>query len=199
MKKKQILIIAGIVVLVVGWFIAASLFGPNSERGIAKEVDRLKQDSIALQGNFKPKGHYSTIQDIWTEVKTIKDYGSPLRYGNTDTDSVRMYSNERTARLAKYNVEKCDPVLADVLPLWRAAASFALADELKAKNSNTIVKVNKDYPEYTGLQIYSIRYLNKEAIDEDAKDYNPILGALGFKSIVYAPTPESSGMEFTYN
>lgn len=199
MKKKPILIVSGIAVLVIGWIIAANLFGPNSEHGIAKEIERLQKDSIALQGDFKPKGHYTTIQDIWTEVKTIRDYGNPLRFGDTETDSIRMYRNERTANLARYNVQKSDSVLADVLPLWRAAASFALEDQLKAINANTVVKVNKEFPEYTGLEIYSIRYLNKDAVDEDVKDYNSILGALGFKSVIYATTPESIGIEYTFN
>lgn len=198
MKKKQIIIISAIAILVIGWFVAASLFGPNSERGIAKEVERLQADSIALNGNFVPKGKYTTIEDVWTEVKKIEDYGKPLRYGNTPTDSTRLFSNEQTASLARYNIAKCDSVLSDVLPLWRSMAMFALEAQLKSVNPNTIVKNNPDMPNYTGVEIYSIRYLSDKSIKEDAEKYNPYLGKLGFKKILYAPTPESVGTEYTY-
>lgn len=197
-SKKNLNVIIIIAVVVVGWFVAANFFGPNSERGIAKEVERLRKDSITLQGNFAPRGQYTSIQDICKEVDKIKSLGEPLRFGNTKTDSTRIFSNKQTASLANYNINKCDSILSDVLPLWRSAAIFALGAELKSKKPNTIVKTNTHFPSYTGVTIYSVRYTNKSNIEDDAREYNPFLVALGFKSITYAMTPESTGVEYIY-
>lgn len=197
-SKKNLTVIIIIAVVVVGWFVAAHFFGPNSERGIAKEVERLQKDSIALQGNFAPRGQYTYLQDICKEVKEIKSLGQPLRFGNTETDSVRLFGNKRTAAIANYNINKCDSVLSDVLPMWRSAAILALGAELKSENPNTIVKTNTDFPNYTGVSVYSIRYTNKSKIEDDANKYNPMLASLGFKSITYAMSPESPGVEYTF-
>ena len=50
-SKKNLTVIVVVAVIVVGWFVAAQLFGPNSERGITKEVERLTErlNSIARQ------------------------------------------------------------------------------------------------------------------------------------------------------
>lgn len=197
-SEKNLTVIIIIAVAVAGWLVAAYFFGPNSERGIAKEVERLQKDSISLQGNFAPQGQYTYIQDICKEVKEIKSLGDPLRFGNTETDSTRIFNNKRAASLANYNINKCDSVLSEVLPLWRSVAIFALGAELKSKNSNTIVKTNTDFPNYTGVTVYSIRYTTKSNIEDDANKYNPLLASLGFKSITYAMTPESPGVEYTY-
>lgn len=197
-SKKNLTVIVVTAVVVVGWFVSALFFGPDSERGIAKEVESLQKDSIALQGNFAPHGQYTYIQDICKEVKEIKSLGDPLRFGHTETDSIRIFNNERTAPIAKYNISKCDSILVEVLPLWRASAIFALGFELKEKNPNTVVRTNKNFPEYTGIEVYSVRYTSKEEIEKDANIYNPELGYLGFKSITYSLSPESQGLEYTF-
>lgn len=197
-KSKKPIIIIGVAVLVVAaWFVASSLFGPNSERGLAQRVQRLQEDSIALDGNFKPKGDYS-LETISNEVDKIRSYGDALRYGGSEIDSARIFDNPRTAALAKYNKAKCDSVLADVLPLWRVTAIFAVSNQLKARNPNTIVKTNKDYPEYTGIEIYSIRYLSQKSQKQDAMNINPTLKELGFKSAIYAASPEAEGTEYHF-
>lgn len=197
-SKKNLTVIVVVAVIVVGWFVAAQLFGPNSERGITKEVERLLKDSIALQGNFAPRGQYTYLQDICKEVKEIKSLGDPLRFGHTETDSTRIFSNERTAPIANYNINKCDSILTDVLPLWRASAIFALGSELRAKNPNTVVRTNRNFPEYTGIEVYSTKYTSKEEIEKDANTFNSELAYLGFKSITYSFSPESQGLEYTY-
>ena len=197
-SKKNLTVIIIVVVAVVGWFVAAQFFGPNSERGIAKEVERLQKDSVALQDNFAPRGQYTYLQDICKEVIEIMSLGQPLRYGNAEIDSVRLFGNIRTAAIANYNINKCDSVLSDVLPMWRSVAILAFGAELKRENPNTIVKTNTDFPNYTGVIVYSIRYTNKSKIEDDAYKYNPMLASLGFKSITYAMSPESPGIEYTY-
>lgn len=197
-SRKNLIFIIIVAVIVVGWFIAAFFFGPNSERGIAKEVERLQRDSIALQGDFAPHGAYSQIRDIYTEVKKIQDLGNPLRFGNTEVDSTRMFDTPQTAIIARYNIAKCDSVLADVLPLWRSTAALALGRQLKENNPNSIVRFNRDYSDYSGLEIYSIRYLSKDNLEDDANKFNPILGELGFKSILYSASPNNVGIEYSF-
>lgn len=197
-KARGPIIIVGVAVLLVAaWFVASSLLGPNSERGLAQRVQRLQEDSIALEGNFKPKGEYS-LEDISKEVEKIRSYGDALRYSGSEIDSARIFDNPRTAALANYNKAKCDSVLTDVLPLWRATAIFAVSNQLKARNPNTIVKTNKDYPEYTGIEIYSIRYLSKKSQEQDALNINSTLKELGFKSAIYATSPEAEGTEYHF-
>lgn len=199
MKKKPLLIIAATVIAIIGWFVLAHYFGPTSERGIEKEVSRLREDSVKLQGNFSPRGQYDLMEDVLSDFNKIKKLGQPLRYGNTEIDSTRLFGNPRTAKIAKYNIAKCDSVLSEVEPLWRATAILTLSKILRSKNENTIIKQNDAFEEYTGIEIYSIRYLSKEELEKDAKEYNHYLMALGFKSVIYATTPESEGVEYTLN
>lgn len=197
--KKFVTIAAIIIAAIIAWSIAAHYFGPNSERGIKKQVASLKQDSVALQENFMPKGEYTYLQDVCSEIDNLRSLGNPLRYSHTDVDSIRLFSNPITAALANYNIKKCDSVLNNVIPLWRATAVLALGRELKNNNSNTIVRVNKEYPEYTGIEFYSIKYLSSEEITNDASKYNANLKSLGFKSVLYSASPDNQGTLFTLN
>lgn len=197
MKKKNVALIIIIAIAIIGWFVAAHFFGPDSEYGISQSVSSLQRDSIALQGNFTPRGEYVYLQDVVKEVDDIKVLGDPLRFGHTKTDSAQLFGNPRTAVIANYNIAKCDSVLRDVLPMWRSTAAFALGSELKSKNQNTIVRFNKDAPTYTCLEIYSIRYISKDEIDSDANAYNQLLASLGFTSVRYSVSPESEWTEFS--
>lgn len=199
MNKKNVFIIATVAVAVIGWFIAAHFFGPNSSRSIQKEVERLRADSIALQGDFVPKGKYSVAIDVLTDYNKLQSLGRPLRYNNTDTDSVRLFSNPQTASIANYNIAKCDSVINNVSPLWRSAMILALGTELRNVNENSIVRVNHSYEKYTGVEIYSIRYLSKEEMEKDVVKYNHSLRKLGFKSVIYGMSPESECVEYTFN
>lgn len=197
MREKNITIFVIVILAVVGWFVLAHFFGPNSESGISQRVASLQRDSIALQNDFTPKGKYVYLRDVVKEVDDIKALGEPLRFGNTETDSVRVFGNSRTADIANYNIAKCDSVLDDILPMWRATASLALDSELKAKNPNTMVRIKKDDPNQSGLEIYSIRYASKKEIDSDAESYNRQLARLGFTYVRYAVSPESEWTEFS--
>lgn len=197
-KTKPFLIIGIIAVAVIAWVILAHFFGPTSEYGIAKRIESLQKDSIMLQQDHKPQGHYTRIEDVYTDVSKIKDLGNPLRYGSSEVDSMQLYSNSRTAAIAKYNIAKCDSVLEEVLPLWRIQAMMALTKMLKAENPNTIVQNNTDYEKNTGLNIYSIRYLSPEELEKDADKYNFYLANLGYRYVLYAGTPEMPGKAYTF-
>lgn len=195
--KRPLVIIAVVALAIIGWFVAAHFFGPDSESAVASQVERLQKDSIALQGDFSPKGKYTNLRDIRSEVEKLRDLGNPLRFGSTEIDSARLFGNPKTASIAIYNIHKCDSVLEAVLPKWRAATALALADELKDKNENTIVKIDNGSSVNTKLEIYSARYISKEEMDKDAKEFNRILASLGFTKVLYSNSPQSGGVEFT--
>ena len=150
---------------------------------------------MALEGNFIPRGSYTFLSDVWRETEKIRDLGKPLRVGSSK-DSIRIYSNKHSAELARHNKDKCDSILKEVLPLWRAASLFALSAELKDKNPNTIVTNNSGKEGYNEVYVYSIRYLSDDAVKDDANKYNSMLRRLGFKKVLYAPTPEAPGWEY---
>lgn len=184
---------------IIGWFIAAHFFGPNSARGIAQTIAELQSDSTALQGDFWPNCEYTNLSDMITDFNKIKSYGDPFRYGHTSLDSARVYGHPRMAELARYNVAKCDSVINKASPLWRANAALLLHDQLKGINANTIVRFNKNDEDKTALEIYSIRYIIKDEIDKDADEYNYYLRQLGFKSVLYSASPDNEGIEYTFN
>lgn len=196
--KKPIIIIGCIFVAVVLWFIAANLFGPGSQHRIAKEVERLRQDSIALQADFSPVGEYTHYQDIDKAVSDIRDLGDPLRFGRTETDSTRLFGNSQTAAIANYNIAKCDTVLSEVLPQWRRLLALTLNKQLN-EEAQTIVKISQEGKDASALEIYSLRYLSKDNIESDARKYIPTLRNLGFKSLFIAASPDNEGIEYTFN
>lgn len=197
--KKPIVIIFCVAATVVLWFIAAHYFGPDSQHGIAKEIERFQQDSIALQGNFSPIGSdYAYYQDIDKAVSDIRDLGDPLRFGRTEIDSTRLFSTPQTAAIANYNIAKCDSVLNEVLPQWRRTLAFTLQKQLN-KEAQTIIRMSKEYENSTGIEIYSLRYLSKDNIESDARKLNSVFHNLGFKSVVYATSPNNEGIEYTFN
>lgn len=195
-RKKTLLIIGGVAVVAL-WLIGAHLFGPNSDRGIAQRVEKLQADSVALQGDFRPKASYSHYRDVSDAVQEIRDLGNPLRYDSTD--SVRMFSNPRTASLAKYNIAKCDSVLSDVLPLWRNTFALAFNKQFVGQSVAKFDEERKDTPENTTLYIYSLRYLSQDEISSDAMKFNGALQRLGFKKAIYAASPENAGIEYSFN
>lgn len=197
--KKPIIIICCVVAAVVLWFIAANTFGPGSQHGIEKEIDRLRQDSIALQGNFRPVGsEYDYYQDIDKAVSNIRDLGDPLRFGRTEIDSTRLFGTPQTAAIANYNIAKCDTVLSEVLPQWRRTLAFTLHKQLN-KEVQTIVRISQESKDASALEIYSLRYLSNDNIESDARRYTPTLRNLGFKSVFFAASPDNEGIEYTFN
>lgn len=178
---------------------AAHFFGPDSKIEVEKRISQLQNDSIALQGNFAPKGSYSVMRDILTDYNKIENLGKPLRFGSDEIDSIRMFSDPRMSALANYNVAKCDSVLNEVSPMWRSTAALTLGRILKSVNEYSVVKINKEYENNSGIEIYSTRYLSKDEIEKDAKEYNRILGQLGFKSVIYSLSPETTGVEYTFD
>lgn len=186
------------VAAVILWFVAAYFFGPNSQYGIEHKVERLQQDSIALQADFRPVGQYDYYQDIDKVVSDIRDLGDPLRFGRTDIDSTRLFGNPQTAAIANYNIAKCDTVLSEVLPMWRRLLAFTLQKQLN-KEAQTAVRMSQQHENSTGIEIYTLRYLSKEAIEKDALKYNSVFRNLGFKSVVYASSPDSGGLEYAFD
>lgn len=196
-KRNNVIIFSSIIFIVCAWFLTAHFRGPNSEYAIHQEADRLRQDSIALQGDFRPHGQYSFYQDIDTEIDKIRNLGNPLRFGNTEPDSARMFGNPILSPIARYNMAKCDSILKEVLPMWRIKFGFVLNSQLREKS--TIVRISKDVENNAGLEIYSMRYLSKDEIDHDAIRLNGAIANLGFKKVVYALSPENNGIEYTFN
>ena len=193
LKKNKAAII--IFICVVAWFVAAHFFGPKSKYAIEVNVERLRKDSIALQDDFRPGGLYDYYQDIDKIVSDIRDLGDPLRFS---ADSIDIFGNPQTAAIANYNIAKCDTVLNEVLPLWRHTLAFALQRQLNAE-TQTVIRMSKQHKNSTGIEIYSLRYLTKENIDNDALRYNSVFRNLGFKSVVYAASPNNEGIEYTFN
>lgn len=195
--KKPIIIIGCIVAAVVLWFVAASQFGPTSKRGIEKTVEHLRQDSIALQSDFRPTGQYYYCQDIDKAISDIRDLGDPLRFGRTEVDSTRLFGNPQTAAIATYNIAKCDTVLSEVLPQWRRTLAFTMQKQLNKENQ-TIVRIPQESKDATALEVYSLRYLSKDNIENDAREYNSTLRNLGFKTVLFAASPDNEGMKYTF-
>lgn len=195
-KNKPYIIIAVIAVAIAAWFIAAHYFGPNSQHGIRQTVERLQQDSIALQSDFRPLGQYSELSDIDKAVSDIRELGDPLRFGHTSTDSTRLFGNEATARIANYNIEKCNTVLAEVLPLWRSKALFLLQSQLDP-NSNKISISGNDTDTPT-IELYSTQYIDEKEITKDAERYNRLFNNLGFAKATYAISPANNGIEYKF-
>ncbi len=195
-RKKTLLIVGGIAVVAL-WLIAAHLFGPDSDREVAKRLERLQTDSIALQGDFRPKSTYSHYRDVSDAVQELRDLGNPLRYDSTD--SVRMFSNPRTASTANYNIAKCDSVLSVVLPLWRRTFVIAFNQQFTGQSVAKFDEDEKGASENISLNIYSLRYLSKDEISSDAMKFNGVLQKLGFKKVTYAASPENSGLEYNFN
>jgi len=191
-RKRKVwpFIVAGAIVL---WFVAEYIFGQNSSYGITKKVESLRQDSIALQADFRPVGKYSHFRDLNTEIDNLRALGNPLRYGD---DSIRIFSNPQTAGIASYNIAKCDSILDEVLPLWRVKLMFVLREQLRSES--TIVRCSKKYENYSSLEIYLLKYLSEDAITHDAIRYNGVFNNFGFKSIVYAASPNNPGVEYTF-
>ena len=194
--KKPIIIIGGVVAAIVLWFVAASQFGPTSKREIEKTVERLRQDSIALQSDFRPTGSYEYCQDINEAISDIRDLGDPLRFGRTEVDSTRLFGNPQTATIANYNIAKCDTILNKILPQWRRTFALTLQKQLN-KDVQTIVRIPQGSNDATTLEIYSLRYLSKDNIENDAREYNTMLSNLGFKAVLFAASPDNEGMKYT--
>lgn len=200
-KKKnsaKSYIIAGAVLFLAlaGWFTCSYFYGPSSEIGMAHKVEMLRKDSVELQKDWRPKGRYTFVQDVASDYNKIKDLGNPAR--TAGTDSATVFSKPQTAEIARYNVAKCDSVLSDVGPLWRVTASMVLSDMLRSINRNTIVRTNDEQGRYSGIEIYSIRYLSDKEMKKDAQEYNYYLKQLGFKTALYAPDPDSEGTVYTF-
>lgn len=196
-QKKQFVIMGCILAAVILWLVAAHYFGPDSNYGIRQEVARLQKDSIQLQQDFTPKGRYSHHLDVSSEVHKIRDLGNPLRFGSSEIDSTRLFSNQRTASLANYNIAKCDSVLAEVLPKWRRMFAFALYKQYK----DDIITFGKDAegkPDYSVLFIYSMRYASEKEIKKDAMKLNGAISNVGFKKVTYALSPENSGLVYQF-
>lgn len=198
-KNKAIRNISIVVLVIAGWLVAAYFYGPDSKNAVERRISQLQNDSIALQGNFVPHGSYSFMSDILTDFEKIGDLGKPLRFSSDEVDSIRMFSNPRTAALANYNISKCDSVLSYVSPMWRATAALTLGRILKSENEYSVVRMNKEYERNTGVEIYSARYMSKDEIEKSAKEYNSILRRLGFKSVIYSFSPVTSGWEYTFD
>lgn len=194
--KKPIIIIGCVVTAIVLWFVAASQFGPTSKREIEKTVERLRQDSIALQSDFRPTGSYEYCQDIDKAVSDIRDLVDPLRFGRTEVDSTRLFGNPQTAAIANYNIAKCDTVLNKTLPQWRRTFALTLQKQLN-KDAQTIVRIPQGSNDATTLEIYSLRYLSKDNIENDAREYNTMLRNLGFKAVLFTASPDNEGMKYT--
>lgn len=182
--------IAGIAVIL--YIIVASQFFPTSQE---INAERLRDDSIALQADFRPVGQYDYYQDIDKVVSDIRDLGDPLRFS---ADSADIFGTPQTAAIANYNIAKCDSVLNEVLPMWRRLLAFTLQKQLN-KEAQTAVRMSQQHENSTGIEIYTLRYLSKEAIEKDALKYNSVFHNLGFKSVVYAPSPDSGGLEYTFD
>lgn len=194
--KKPIIIIGCVVATNVLWFVAANQFGPTSKREIEKTVERLRQDSIVLQSDFRPTGSYEYCQDINKAISDIRDLGDPLRFGRTEVDSTRLFGNPQTATIANYNIDKCDTVLNKILPQWRRTFALTLQKQLN-KDAQTIVRIPQGSNDATTLEIYSLRYLSKDNIENDAREYNTMLRNLGFKAVLFAASPDNEGMKYT--
>lgn len=190
--KKPVIIICCVVAAVVLWIIAASKFLPSNQE---INAERLREDSIALQGNFSLVGsEYDYYQDIDKAVRDIRDLGDPLRFS---ADSVELFSSPQTAAIANYNIAKCDTVLSEVLPQWRRALAFTLHRQLN-KEAQTIVRISHESKDASALEIYSLRYLSNDNIESDAREYNPTFRNLGFKTVFFAASPDSEGIEYAY-
>lgn len=178
--------------VVILYIIVASQFLPTNQE---INLERLRDDSIALQADFRPIGQYDYYQDIDKVVSEIRNLGDPLRFS---ADSIDIFGTPQTAAIANYNISKCDTVLNEVLPMWRRLLAFTLSKQLN-KEAQTVVKMSQEYENSTGIEIYSLRYLSKENIENDRLKYNPVFRNLGFKSVVYAPSPDSGGLEYTFD
>jgi len=196
MKRKPVVIIGGVAILIAAWFVAAHFFGPNSQRGINQTIERLQQDSIALQSDFRPLGQYTDYRDIDDAITNIKDLGDPLRFGHTDTDSIRLFGTPQTARIANYNIAKCDSVLCEVLPLWRSKLVFVIEKQIDPHAE--IIRISGNNTGNPKVELYTLRYLDTKEIENDALKYNGVFKNAGFKAAIYAPAPNSDGKEYTF-
>lgn len=190
--------------LVVGLIVFTAIIqlttGPDTEYGIKNTIEKLQADSVALEEDYTPlKKDFSDCRDIDTYIDKLRELGHPLPYNHEEKDSIRIYSHPRMASLAKHNTLKCDSILKEVLPMWRRAFAFVFFTNLRDINESTIVRLMKSEPDDTGLEVYSIRYINEKEIREDAIKYNDIMSNLGFKKVRYAATPESPYIEYTVN
>ncbi|MCF0219368.1 MAG: hypothetical protein HUK14_06270 [Muribaculaceae bacterium] len=192
-KLKTIAIVAGIVVL---WLIAATFFGPNSDWGISKTVEKLQADSVSLQADFRPHGRYTHFRDVDSAIDKIRNLAD--LHISDELDSARIFSNPRTAALANYNVAKCDSVLNDVLPLWRNAFVFALHNDF---DKQVVIRFGTDENgkiDNTVLLIYCLKYLSEDEIKYDALKYNGAVANLGFTQVTYAASPYNTGYSYTF-
>ena len=80
-----------------------------------------------------------------------------------------------------------------------AALTICLKQPLSFGAKNISAKSDIFYENNSGIEIYSTRYLSNDEIEKDAKEYNRILGRLGFKSVFYSLSPETTGLEYTFD
>lgn len=189
-NKTWVWIVAAAVVVL--YIIIASQFFPTNQE---INIERLRDDSIALQADFRPIGQYDYYQDIDKAVSDLRNLGDPLRFS---ADSIDIFGTPQTAVIANYNIAKCDTVLNEVLPMWRRQLAFTLQKQLNTE-AQTVVRMSQQHENSTGIEIYSLRYLSKENIEKDRLKYNSVFRNLGFKSAAYAPSPDSEGLEYTFD
>lgn len=195
---RLFLILCGFVVLFCLWLVAAHLWGPKSESGINKTIKLLQRDSIALQGDFRPKDDFYTLDQVRNSVDDIRALGDIFRIeGHTHLDSVRIFENPRLARLANYNKAKSDSILIEVLPLWQAKAQKAILYSMKNKEEYTTATPQVYYNMDEGtIYLYSPRYIEKKNVEKDALSFNTQLKALRFKKVRYAVSRHTPYVEY---
>lgn len=197
-KKKALRLICIIVGLIILWFIAAFFFGPTSEYGINNSLERLRKDSLALQGDFSPVGkNYTHYKDIDSEINKIRDYGNPFKNCTSESDSNHILKNEKLYRIAEYNIAKCDSVLEETLPMWRQKFAFVLGSQLSEEN--ILVRIPNDCEYNDVIAFYSIKFLSKDTVEDFELKYKLYVRELGFKKMIIAVSPDVNGIEINFN
>lgn len=192
-RKKAVIIVSAIGIAIIAWFIGAHFFGPKSQYGIENNLKILRTDSVALQDKHLPnpswdwasfKGHY----------KDLTALGNPYK----QLDSLETIYDSRLERLASYNKERLDTILNETIDVWRRTAMLIMERELREKNEYTKIIPNRDYPDDTGIIVYSLRYADPKEVKKDASRYNYFLEVIGFKSVTYAMSSVNESKEYTF-
>lgn len=188
--KQALIVAACVAVAIAGWFTLAAFFGPDSDYETDKRLESLRRDSVELSKNHFPQGEYSYVEDVCKKVSDIQSLGDPLRFGRTDLDSARLFSNPRLAALANHNMSKRDSVMIRVMPAWRLEFARALNRQLGDKYSVDA------QPDGSVICVYSLRYLDTDKLKEDHEKYSVPMSDIGFKRVRYSLSPESDWVEY---